>query len=118
WNEMAEGLRAVFGNPVLSTLAVWEAMRNFFGMFIGALYVLYGLRELGLSPLLIGITVGVGGISNLAGTLIVGRTTLRFGVARTMVTAALVGCIGPFVIALAPGQPFAGFAFLVAGQAL
>jgi predicted MFS family arabinose efflux permease len=118
WREMTDGMRAVLRSPVLSTLAGWEALRNFFGMFIGALYVLYGLRELGLSPLLIGITVGVGGVSNLLGTLIVRRTTLRFGMARTMVAAALVGCIGPVVIALAPSQPVQGFAFLVAGQAL
>jgi MFS family permease len=118
WGEMTEGLRAVIRSPELRTLAGWEALRNFFGMFIGALYVLFGLRELGLSPLLIGITIGVGGVSNLLGTLIVRRTTLRFGIARTMVAAALVGCIGPVLIALAPSQPVEGFALLVAGQAL
>jgi MFS family permease len=115
---MTEGLRMVTRSNVLSTLAAWEAIRNFFGMFIGAVYVLFGLRELGLSPLLIGITVGVGGVSNLLGTLIVGRTTLRFGIARTMVAATLVGVIGPFLVALAPSESVRGFAFLVAGQAL
>ena len=59
WSEIAEGLRAVAGSPTLRTLAGWEALRNFFGMFIGALYVLFGLRELGLSPVLLGITVGL-----------------------------------------------------------
>jgi hypothetical protein len=42
-------------------LATWEALRNVFGLFIGALYVLFGLPELGLSALLVGISVGVGG---------------------------------------------------------
>jgi len=57
-------------------------------MFIGALYLLFGLRELGLSPLLVGITVGIGGASNLLGTLLVQRITHRFGVSPTMVGAA------------------------------
>ena len=118
WSEIIEGLRAVRRSPVLSTLAGWEVLRNFFGMFIGALYVLYGLRELGLSPLFIGITVGVGGVSNLLGTLVVRRTTHRFGIGRTMISAAVVGCIGPLLIALAPSRPVEGFAMLVAGQAL
>ena len=90
WAEIRDGLRAVSNSPLLRTLAAWEALRNFFGMFIGALYVLYGLRELGLSPLLIGVTVGVGGASNLLGTLLVGRLTSRFGASRTIVGAVLV----------------------------
>jgi len=87
-------------------------------MFIGALYVLFGLRELGLSPVLLGMTVGVGGASNLLGTLIVQRATRRFGVGPTIITAVLVGCIPPVLIALAPSRPVEGFVVLVAAQAL
>ena len=118
WSEIAVGLRAVASNPTLRALATWEALRNFFGLFIGALYVLFGLRELGLSPVLIGITVGVGGASNLLGTLVLPKVTRRFGVKRTMVGAVLVSCLSPILIALAPSHPVGGFAVLVAAQAL
>lgn len=118
WSDIGEGLRAVGGSPTLRTLAAWETLRNFFGMFIGALYVLFGLRELGLSPVLLGMTVGVGGASNLLGTLIVQRATRRFGVGPTIITAVLVGCIPPVLIALAPSRPVKGFVVLVAAQAL
>jgi len=119
FREIADGLRAVRSSELLSTLAIWEAVRSFFGMFIGALYVLFGLRELGLSPLLVGLSVGVGGISNLVGTLLVERITRRLGGAGvTMVTAMLVGSITPFVIALAPSGPVPGFLALVAAQSL
>jgi predicted MFS family arabinose efflux permease len=87
-------------------------------LFIGALYVLFGLRELGLSPLLVGITVGVGGTSNLVGTLILPYVTRRFGTRRTMTGAVLVSCLSPILIAFAPGEAVAGFAVLVAAQAL
>jgi predicted MFS family arabinose efflux permease len=117
--EIADGLQAVRRSPVLRTLATWEGVRNFFGMFIGALYVLFGLRELGLSPLLVGLSVGIGGVSNLVGTLLVQRVTRRLGGAeRTMVAAMLVGSLTPFLIALAPAEPVTGFLALVAAQAL
>lgn len=81
--------------------------------------MLFGLRELGLSPLLVGLSVGVGGISNLVGTLLVERVTRRLGGAgRTMVTAMLVGSMTPFLIALAPAEPVPGFIALVAAQSL
>ena len=102
WSDIAEGLRTVGRSPALRTLAGYEALRGFFGMFIGALYVLFGLRELGLSPVLLGLTVGVGGASNLLGTLLVLRATRRFGIRPTLVTAVLMGCLTPVLIALAP----------------
>ena len=119
FTEIAEGLRAVRSSELLRTLATFDALRNFFGMFIGALYVLFGLRELGLSPLLVGLSVGVGGISNLAGTLLVQRLTQRLGGAgRTMVMAMLVGSLTPFLVALAPTGAVPGFLVLVLAQSL
>jgi predicted MFS family arabinose efflux permease len=119
FRQIAGGLHAVRSSHLLSTLATWEALRNFFGMFIGAVYVLFGLRELGLSPLLVGLSIGVGGLSNLVGTLLVERVTRRLGGAgRTMATAVLVGSLTPILIALAPAGPVPGFVALVAAQAL
>ena len=69
FTEIAEGLRAVTSSRLLSTLAIWEAVRSFFGTFIGALYVLFGLRELGLSPLLVGLSVRVAGRQQFSGVL-------------------------------------------------
>jgi len=118
WSDIGAGLAAVASSPTLRALATWEALRNFFGLFIGALYVLFGLRELGLSPLAVGITVGVGGASNLIGTLVLPYVTRRFGTRPTMVGAVLVSCLSPIFIALAPGEPVWGFTVLVGAQAL
>jgi Na+/melibiose symporter-like transporter len=119
FREIRDGLQAVTSSRLLSTLATWEAVRTFFGMFIGALYVLFGLRELGLSPLLVGLSVGIGGVSNLVGTMLVQRLTRRLGGAgRAMVMAMLVGSLTPLLIALAPAGPVSGFLALVAAQAL
>jgi predicted MFS family arabinose efflux permease len=74
---------------------------------------------LGLSPLLVGLSVGIGGVSNLVGTMLVQRLTRRLGGAgRAMVMAMLVGSLTPLLIALAPAGPVSGFLALVAAQAL
>ncbi|MBI3970305.1 MAG: MFS transporter [Chloroflexi bacterium] len=115
--EIGEGLRIVASNPLLRSFAGHAATRTFFGSFIGALYALYALRELGLGPVLLGIAIGVGGASNLVGTLVVGPVTRRFGVGATMLGAAAVGSLTVFLIPLASGPVAVAFALLVAGQA-
>ena len=69
-------------------------------------------------PVLVGITIGVGGASNLVGPLVVQRVTRRFGARSTMIGATLVGCLSPILIAVAPGRPVEGFAVLFAAQTL
>ena len=46
--EMKDGLRFVWREPRLRALALAGATRSFFGSFIGVLYGLYAIRELGL----------------------------------------------------------------------
>src|SRR5262245_10799629 len=75
--EIAEGLRAVGASPLLRSIAAYGASRTFFGSAIGALYALYALRDLGLDPVLLGITIGVGGVSNLIGAASVAAVTRR-----------------------------------------
>ncbi|MBM4419936.1 MAG: MFS transporter [Chloroflexi bacterium] len=115
--EIADGLRAVMSSPMLRSVAAFNASRTFFGSFIGALYALYALRELGLDPILLGITIGVGGASNLVGTTLVEPVTRRFGVGPTMLGAMVVGSIAVYTLPLAGGPVLLAFAILVIGQA-
>jgi Major Facilitator Superfamily len=136
--EIGEGLRLVAGNPYLRAIAGYAAGQSFFGNFIGALYTLFVLQELGLGPVLLGVAIGIGGASNLLGTVLVGPVTRRFGTGRTMVGAVLLASLTGFLTPLAgvaADSPFAGgpngangangaggaalvgFAFLAAAQA-
>jgi MFS family permease len=115
--EIVAGLQVVAGNPFLRSLAGYAATRTFFGNFIGSLYALYALRELGLGPVLLGIAIGVGGASNLLGTLVVEPLTRRFGIGRTVLGAVTVGSLAVFLIPLASGPVPLAFALLVTGQA-
>jgi MFS family permease len=115
--QIAAGLRTVLGDPLLRSLAGYAAARSFFGNFIGALYTLYALRDLGLGPVLLGITVGIGGASNLVGAVLVGPVTRRWGVGPTLVGAALVGGVATVLIPLARGPVAVAFGVLAASQA-
>jgi Na+/melibiose symporter-like transporter len=130
--EIGEGLRLVAGNPYLRAIAGYAAVQSFFGNFIGALYALFVLQELGLGPVLLGVAIGIGGASNLLGTFLVGPVTRRFGTGRTMVGAVLLASCTGFLTPLAGvaadsaqaagtggagGAALVGFAFLGASQA-
>ena len=63
--EMRDGLRFVWHEPHLRALALAGATRSFFGSFIGVLYGLYAIRELGLNAAALGITIAMGGLGSL-----------------------------------------------------
>jgi predicted MFS family arabinose efflux permease len=64
---------------------------NFFGNFIGTIYWLFLVRDLGLPPAVVGVSIGVGGVGALIGTLVAERITRRFGVGRALIGALLLG---------------------------
>lgn len=114
-SELRAGFQASATDPLLRTLLAVALTQGFFGPIIGVLYDLYLLRELGLPPVLIGVTIAVGGVSALGGALLAERVTARLGVGRTMALALLVGALATPLLPLAAG-PLA-FWVLVLAQA-
>lgn len=103
WAEIKVGLRFTLAQPTLRALMAALATWRFFGGFYAALYSLFVLRDIGLSPALLGIIVGMGGVGSLLGALLADRLTGRFGLGRTIIGAFLwSSVIGLFV-------PLAGF---------
>jgi predicted MFS family arabinose efflux permease len=116
WQEIAEGLRVVALHPILRTVALWMAGRSFFGSFFGALYALYAIRDLGLSPALLGLVVGTGGIGALLGALAAQWAPRRFGLGRSLAGALLCSALINLTIPLAGGPAWFAAATLIAGQ--
>jgi predicted MFS family arabinose efflux permease len=98
WREMKEGLRAVLGNPVLRALMGATATHTFFGSFIGTIYWIFLVRDLYLSPAVVGVSIGFGGIGAFVGTFIVGGITHRLGVGKTLISSLLI--VGLFSLPL------------------
>lgn len=114
--EALEGLGMVAGHPLLRALAGASGTLGFFGNFIGTLYALYAVRTLGLSPVLLGITIGVGGAGELIGALLARRVVERYGLGRVLISSALVASLLALIIPLARGPQLAAAAILMVSQ--
>ena len=103
WRDAVAGLRLVLAHPLLRATAASTATWSFFGSFFGALYGLYVLREVGLSPVLLGVLIGSGGIGALVGAMLVNRVTRRLGIGRTLISALLFMGVVSVLVPLAAG---------------
>jgi MFS family permease len=89
-NELREGLRALFGHPLLRVMVIFDTVREFCGGTFFALYMVYIVRELRVAPLWYGVLVAVGGVGALLGSLITSRLVRRFGMKRVLLCGALL----------------------------
>lgn len=114
--ELAEGFRMVLGNPILRAFAGRAATSSFFGAFFGALYSLYLIRVLGISPAGVGVTVAFGGIGELIGAALAPRLVRRLGIGRSVIAAWIVSGAAGFLIPLARGPIALAMAMLMTAQ--
>ena len=116
--EAIAGLRALAGQPALRALIGADATRSFLGNFFAPLYGLYAIRELGLSPAALGLTIALGGVSSLFGALLADRALRRFGLGRTLIAAQAITTLTAGLIPLAGSLPGSGLALLCLAQLL
>ena len=115
WRAIGEGVRVTLGTPLLRTLLGCTLFFNLAGGIIGSLYALYAIRELGLTPVMLGAVIGVGGVSALLGALISERIAQRLGIGPAIsVAVVMIGFMG-LLLPLAHGV-FA-VPMLILGQA-
>jgi MFS family permease len=100
--EIAEGLRFVFGHPVLRTIGAATATSNLFSSIGGAAFMLFAINELKMSPALIGAAFSLGSVGGLVASLVAGPLSHRFGVGRVIVATVALG--GPFEFAVGLGS--------------
>jgi MFS family permease len=100
--EVTIGLRYVFGNPYLRGISAATGTSNLFSNIALATYIVYAVRELGLSAAEIGIIFGIGNLGALAGAVSGDRWSRRFGLGRTIVGSMLLSAPAILLIAIAP----------------
>ncbi len=115
WYELKEGLRFVLGNPNLRAQAGCTATSNFFGSVAFSIALVFAVRELGLSPGVIGLVFSVGAAGSLLAAFTTTRVTRRFGIGPTSIVVAALFAPSWFLWALAPEGNDA-IPFLVAAQ--
>ncbi len=116
--EIREGLHVVWSSPVLRSLAASAGTRSFFGNFIGVLYGLYAIRELGLGPALLGVTIAMGGAGDIVGSLLSTRIARSVGLGRTLIGSLFLASLATLLIPLAGGTVFSAAALLMVAQLL
>jgi MFS family permease len=113
--DVKEGLRFVFGNPNLRAQAGCTATSNFFFSLGFSIYIVFMVRELGLSPGLIGAVFSIGAAGSLVAAFTAKRISGRFGIGPTTIAVVLLGGPAMLLIAFAPVGN-AAVPFLVASQ--
>lgn len=113
--EIAEGLQTVASDPILRALAAAAATFSLMGGFFGALYSVYAIRSLALTPALLGLVIAGGGIGALLGAALNSRITQLAGLGRTLIGGLLIHGACALVVPLArPPATVAGTMLLVA----
>lgn len=120
WQEIRTGLQQVWRNEWLRPLIGSAGTFAFFGGFYAALYSLYAINELGLSPAVVGIVIGMGGIGSFTGAFMLPRLNARWYVGRILIVSAFIYAALNFFIPLAGvvGSKVAAALCLLAGQIL
>ncbi|HEX4302334.1 MAG TPA: MFS transporter [Rhizomicrobium sp.] len=114
--DLKAGFAAFWDNPVLWPLPIMAALSALFGGIFSALYVIFFIRTLGLTPLLMGITVAVGGVGSLLGTAMSAPLVRLLGVGRAIVLGFLISAVSTLFIPLAAGPLWLKLASLMLAQ--
>jgi MFS family permease len=117
WTDLKEGLRFVLGNANLRAQAGCTATSNLFVFVTFSIFLVFAVRELGLSAGLIGIVFSVGAAGSLLAALTAMRVSRRFGIGPTSIVVSAL--FGPtmLLVAFAPTGN-AAVPFLVAAMLL
>ncbi|MGH3135340.1 MAG: MFS transporter [Gaiellaceae bacterium] len=115
WLELKEGLRFVLGNPNLRAQAGCTATSNFFSNVAFAIVLVFFVRELELSPGVIGIVLSIGGAGSLIAAFTARRLSNRFGIGPTTIAAGMMWGPATLLVAFAPSGT-AAVPFLVVAQ--
>ena len=100
-SEIWEGLGVVWKDRLLRALAVAAAAENWVSGMVGAVMLVFGVRELGFGPGVLGTIFAVGGISSIIGSIYAGRAARRFGFGTALVGGYTVYMLTVLLIPIA-----------------
>jgi MFS family permease len=101
--ELAEGVRWVFGSPVLRPLAWLAPFTNFSLTCVATLFLVYGVRERGLSAAGVGLILSVSAVGALVGAAVSTGLIRRYRVGLVYGLALAAIYASPLLIPLAAG---------------
>lgn len=112
--EIGEGLRYVMGHSLLRPIALATGSFNLFGSAAGALFILFAVKDLAVTPAALGLVFAVANVGMLIGALAAGRLSQRLGLGTTIILGATLSSLGEALVPLATTAT--AVAVLLAGQ--
>lgn len=103
-------------HPILRPLWLNAGLSGIFGGFFSALYELYVLKTLHLSPLWLGILITLGGVGSLGGTWLYRRVRRKLTISAVLAGGYILFAVVNFSVPLAHGAFWTALGFLLAGQ--
>ncbi|WP_327586911.1 MFS transporter [Nonomuraea sp. NBC_00507] len=116
--EIAEGLRATFGNRYVRPVALEAATFNFFGQFIAALYVLYAVLDLRLSAGVIGAIASTAAGGAVLGALAAEPLVRRLGFGPALIATMILASTPLIAIPLTSSPIVLAAAYFIEGFGL
>ncbi|WP_197287656.1 MFS transporter [Streptomyces apocyni] len=122
--ELAEGFAAVFKNPPVRAIALHATIYNMGGALVNVGFVVYFVRDQGLSQFSFGMVAVVGGIGAICGALGIPLLFDRIGYGKALLVALFFGTFAYFLLPAFTGSESAvhgasavGFFFGFGGSA-
>lgn len=114
--EVIEGLRLTWRHPTRRALAGAAAVRALCSAIVETVLLIFILRDLRVSPAVMGLIFGVGGAASFVGAAWAQRVTQRLGMRRTLRWSIWVSSAFGLLIPLAGGPIWLAVALLAAQQ--
>jgi predicted MFS family arabinose efflux permease len=116
--DVAEGARFVFVHPMLRPILITAIFFNAAWFVLQAIYVAYAIQYLGLTPTVVGMTLGVYGAGMIVGALLAPYLMRRLSLGLMIVLGPLAGFIAALVMLATlwvPNGTIAGASFFLFG---
>jgi MFS family permease len=114
--EIRDGLAYVLRHPLLSRITAATSINNLFATIAMTMTPLLVLRELGLSPAVMGIILSVGSVGGLLGALASPWIASRLGEGTTIPVSCVVGGVFTLLLPAAALVPSLSIAVLVVAE--
>ncbi|MCP2166907.1 MFS transporter [Goodfellowiella coeruleoviolacea] len=102
--ELVDGLRAVFGNRHIRSIAVHAAIYNAGIELVTVGFLVHFVRDLGLGSGLYGVVMVVGGLGAVCGALLAPAVIARVGYGNTFLAALVLSTTSYFLLPWAAGS--------------
>ncbi|WP_245381139.1 MFS transporter [Kibdelosporangium banguiense] len=111
--EIKEGLRFVFGHPLIRPLLLCATLAELAFAAVLALQVVYAANELLMTPAVIGVVLAIGNGGGILGALVAEPFARRFGTGTAFMVAIVLFTGGSIALPMSIGPVSFGFGLFV-----